>query len=64
MTAVWCVKHREGWCAMKGGAVPSENADSDETECGSFVIMRIGSEIREPDCTDCRTAMNAMETGR
>lgn len=64
MTAVWCVKHHEGWCATKDGAKPSKDADGDETECGGFVTMRIGSGIREPDCVECRAALRAKESKR
>jgi hypothetical protein len=54
---IWCVQHRDGWCATKGGAEPSEKADYDPTACGDVVTLRIGSAVREPDCGECRKAL-------
>jgi len=54
---VWCVKHREGWCATKGGRRPDPKALSDATRCGSQVIARWGGEKRIPDCEECLKLM-------
>ncbi len=53
----WCVKHRDGWCALPPGAEPDPNATSDPTLCGQTVIMRTGSQHRAPDCPECRAAL-------
>jgi hypothetical protein len=59
VTTAWCIQHRDGWCATKDGAEPSEDAWKDPTACGYVVTMRGGSEIREPDCEECRAALSA-----
>lgn len=64
MNAVWCVQHRDGWCATRSGAKPSADAWKDATACGCWVTMRMGSEIREPDCEECHAALSAQESKR
>jgi hypothetical protein len=54
---VWCVRHKKGWCATKGGRRPSEDAVHDEARCGYTIHLRTGSEKREPTCPDCRKKM-------
>lgn len=54
---VWCVRHRDGWCATKGGRRPDPEAWSDLTRCGYQVLLRWGSEKRLPDCPECRAKM-------
>jgi len=60
---VWCVKWVdrsnegnaiEGWCATFRNARPSEDAWSDYTACGHFVVMRGDSAKRQPTCADCK----------
>ncbi len=61
MASVWCVQHRDGWCATYGGRRPDPKALNDRTRCGHFVIARVGSERREPDCIECRVKMGIHE---
>jgi hypothetical protein len=49
-----CIQHREGWCALKPGTELDPAAVSDATACGQFVVMRSGSERRQPTCRECR----------
>ena len=54
---VWCVKHRDGWCATKFGRRPSGDALHDDTRCGHVVTLRVGSERRMPTCLECVEAV-------
>jgi hypothetical protein len=56
-TAVWCVRHHNGWCATLRSAKPSSDALLDATACGHVVILRLGSERRMPSCPDCIKAI-------
>ena len=47
---VWCVRHRDGWCATKGGKRYAVSAASVPTRCGMFVTGPGGMERRTPDC--------------
>ena len=51
---VWCIQHRDGWCASFRGHEPSESAMRDKTACGMFVLLRLGSEKRVPTCRHCK----------
>lgn len=51
---VWCVQHRDGWCATFGGRRPTEAQTTVETRCRHFVILPYGFERRQPDCDDCK----------
>ncbi len=51
--SVWCVQHRDGWCATADGAAPADDATSVKTACGYFVTLPFGSKRRKPDCQDC-----------
>lgn len=68
MRAVMCVAFMErtdswggpgtkGWCAARRKLDPK--AWSDETLCGHFVTLRIGSGEREPTCKECIAIMAA-----
>lgn len=57
MTPAWCVQHREGWCATKGGRLPDPDAWHDESRCGYVVIGRWGDEKRLPTCEECLAHM-------
>lgn len=55
---VWCIQHRDGWCARKhnkryrsGASVP--------TLCDHFVTFPMGCEKRLPDCPECLAVMEA-----
>ena len=54
MGVVWCVRHREGWCAVRGNKQPSDDENNVPTLCGFFVTMPFGIECRVPDCKECR----------
>lgn len=49
----WCVKSREGWCAVKRNKKPSESAFSVPTRCGYEINLPFGVEERVPTCPDC-----------
>lgn len=53
MAKVWCVKHRDGWCAVEGNYEPEEGSWSVPTVCGYGVTLPFGYDHRAPDCTDC-----------
>lgn len=59
MTApkVWCVRHRDGWCATRGNYEPDEGVGSVPTVCGWFVNLPGGIDKRQPDCRDCLAAL-------
>lgn len=57
----WCVKHREGWCAVKGNRRFAEDADSVPTLCGHFVIFPGGIKRGEPDCPECLTKLGKKQ---
>jgi hypothetical protein len=52
---VWCVRHKDGWCATKRNRKPGEGRDSVETRCNHFVTLPWGYEQREPTCEECLT---------
>lgn len=62
LKAVWCVQHRDGWCAVQKGVVKHGRAPVDTTvdaptRCGYHVIMPWGFERRLPDCPECLVAL-------
>lgn len=52
-TLVVCVKHRDGWCALKPHTKLDPDALQDHTACGYVVTLRTGSEVRTPTCPQC-----------
>lgn len=51
----WCIKHKEGWCAVLDQAKkPEDNGTTIQTLCAHFVLMPFGIERRVPTCVDCR----------
>jgi hypothetical protein len=70
VSAVWCVgwKHyktgKTEWCATYGGRLPTEDARSDRTRCGAYVIMRVGSKRRLPTCRECKAKMARAKAKR
>lgn len=55
MNPVWCVRHRDGWCAVDGDYEPAEGSWSVPTVCGYGVTLPYGYQHREPTCPDCRS---------
>jgi len=55
-----CVQHVDGWCALAPGATLDPRALTDLTACGCAVIMRGGTELREPTCPECIVAMSGL----
>ena len=53
LAPVWCVKHRDGWCATKDGKPHDEDGWNIPTKCGQYVVGPIGSEKRIPTCVEC-----------
>lgn len=54
---VWCVKHRDGWCAAKPNRTFGEDAENVATKCNHYVTFPLGCEKREPTCDECRTLL-------
>lgn len=54
---VWCVQHRDGWCAVKGNYRPSELDAQVPTCCQMFVTLPLGIERRMPTCFQCHTQL-------
>jgi hypothetical protein len=52
-STVWCVKHRDGWCATKDNHEPAEGTCNVPTRCGYWVTLPGGYDQRQPDCPDC-----------
>lgn len=53
----WCVKHRDGWCAVEPDEEPAEGSWSVPTVCGYYVTLPGGYDRREPDCDECLAAL-------
>ena len=53
MIEVWCVRHRDGWCACEPNRKPKETENNIPTKCDHFVFGPMGIEKREPTCPDC-----------
>ena len=53
MKDVWCVEHRDGWCAANPNRRFPDGALNVWTKCGHVVTLPYGCEKREPDCEDC-----------
>jgi hypothetical protein len=51
--AVWCVQHREGWCACYTNQRPSEGQDNVPTLCAHYVWGPFGFKRRRPTCPAC-----------
>ena len=50
---VWCIRHREGWCATATGKPSKDGSDNVATVCQHFVIMPGGCKVCKPDCPEC-----------
>jgi hypothetical protein len=61
MTAVWCVKHRDGYCAIRTGKPFKEGKDQVFTKCQHWIIFPWGCEEREPTCLEC---LEILETAK
>lgn len=51
--SVWCVRHKDGWCATKPNRKYRESAWCVPTRCGYYVHLPYGIAKREPTCPDC-----------
>lgn len=54
---VWCVRHRDGWCAAKANKKPREGVNSVATLCGFHVVLPWGFSEREPTCDLCKAKL-------
>ena len=52
MIDVWCVKHRDGWCATRDGE-PERGAFKVPTKCGNYVMLPWDFNMRLPTCAEC-----------
>jgi hypothetical protein len=66
-----CLRAVEAWVNGKatppplyGGRLPTEDARSDRTRCGAYVIMRVGSKRRLPTCRECKAKMARAKAKR
>lgn len=62
MKKVWCVRHRDGWCAVRGNFEFPEEITSVETVCLHFVTLPGGCEKRLPDCQQCLTHLKEQHS--
>ena len=53
-TRVWCVGHRDGWCATDNAKRFRDSENTVKTACGMVVTMPFGCECRIPTCPECR----------
>jgi hypothetical protein len=53
MISVWCVKHRDGWCAADPNRQWDEKAFNVRTKCGYSIALPLGSKKGEPSCLEC-----------
>lgn len=58
MSAVWCVRHRDGWCATKDGRKHDDAENNVATKCEHFVVLPWGAEKREPTCNECKAVLS------
>jgi hypothetical protein len=54
---VWCVKHRNGWCATATGKSYTPDAVNVRTLCKHSVCLPGGAAIRIPTCVECIEAI-------
>ncbi len=59
----WCVRHRDGWCAVDRDEEPAEGSWTVGTVCGYGVTLPFGYDRREPDCHNCRVLLGPGEDG-
>ncbi len=52
MKPVWCVRHREGWCAVANNQWPDDDLNT-PTKCDHVIVLHYGIEKRLPTCPDC-----------
>jgi hypothetical protein len=52
-----CVKHRDGWCMVRGKA--TDAMANVKTQCGMYVWFHHGLERRKPDCPECLRLLKA-----
>lgn len=60
---VWCVQHRDGWCACARNRKPRDTSDAVRTRCKHVVMFPHGSALRQPTCPDCYGAPNPKREG-
>jgi hypothetical protein len=51
---VWCVKHKHGWCTIKGNYEPNMSSFNIPTECEHFIVIPLGIKHRKPNCRMCQ----------
>lgn len=62
---VWCVSHRDGWCAMKTQPVGQpQYRDHKPTLCGMVVTLPWGFSRMIPSCEECRTKLRGAKRPR
>ena len=54
---IWCVRHRDGWCATATGRRCTDGAWNVGTKCKHFIVAPTGCEVRKPTCPECLAAL-------
>lgn len=50
---VWCIRHKDGYCASKTPSTMPEEADSLPTLCDHFITLPTGIRRGMPTCGEC-----------
>ena len=59
---MWCIEHRDGWCAVKGNYKPEETVDNVPTVCDYYVVLPFGIKYRTPTCMECKSKIKQYES--
>lgn len=56
---MWCVRHKDGWCAANARKrKPNPAAFKIKTRCAHYVTLPLGVEQRLPTCKECLRALS------
>lgn len=59
MKKSWCVKHKTGWCSVKGNYKPEEAVINVPTVCGYYVILPLETKYKTPTCLECKNKIKS-----
>lgn len=54
---MWCVKHKDGWCATADNKPWNERDFNVKTLCNHQVILPLGCKNGQPSCDECLRAL-------